>query len=192
MQRLKSIKADAFLLATTDDAINTFKPLADEAGFQSFSGSKEDVLGRFCNAYLTMQKRHEITPLPLREGLGEGAPDYIIRATGDNPFVIIDAANRIADEAIAQNADYACYQEIPYGSGVEIIKAEALLRANREATEPFEREHVCPYLYNHPELFKLYRPIAPAQWRHPEIRLTVDTEADYKRALELYSKESED
>jgi spore coat polysaccharide biosynthesis protein SpsF len=69
---------------------------------------------------------------------------------------------------------------------VESVNAEALLRAEREASSPFEREHVCPYLYNHPEVFRLHRPLAPIRWQGPKLRVTVDTPEDYKRAEQLY------
>jgi spore coat polysaccharide biosynthesis protein SpsF len=71
------------------------------------------------------------------------------------------------------------------------VAAEALLRAEREAVLPAEREHVCPYLYGHGELFLLHRPLAPSKWRRPEIRLTVDTAADYRYAQRLQTKLAE-
>jgi spore coat polysaccharide biosynthesis protein SpsF len=67
-----------------------------------------------------------------------------------------------------------------------VVKAQALLRAEAEASLEAEREHVCPYLYNHPELFRLHRPLAPFVWQHPEIRLTVDTPEDYAKAQRLH------
>jgi hypothetical protein len=40
---------------------------------------------------------------------------------------------------------------------------------------------VCPYLYHHPELFLLHRPLAPKIWQAPSLRITVDTPEDYER-----------
>jgi spore coat polysaccharide biosynthesis protein SpsF len=111
----------------------------------------------------------------------------VIRATGDNPFVFADAAAAINGEALAIAADYAGYSGIPPGAGVESVAAEALFQAETEATAPFEREHVCPYLYTHPELFRLHRPLAPLRWQ-TDMRLTVDTPEDYKRAQLLYAE----
>jgi spore coat polysaccharide biosynthesis protein SpsF len=62
-----------------------------------------------------------------------------------------------------------------------------LLQAADEAASPYEREHVCPYLYAHPEKFLLHRPLAPLHWQEPLVRLTVDTEDDYDRAKLLYA-----
>jgi spore coat polysaccharide biosynthesis protein SpsF len=110
----------------------------------------------------------------------------VIRATGDNPFVFADAASAINREARSLNADYAGYAGLPYGAGVESIAAEALLRAEREAAAQPEREHVCPYLYNHPARFRLHRPLAPLIWQAPDMRLTIDTQEDYDRAQDVY------
>ncbi|GAB1483890.1 hypothetical protein MASR2M78_27060 [Treponema sp.] len=132
-------------------------------------GSKEDVLSRYVKASRFIDA------------------DCIIRCTGDNPFVFTDALDSIVQEALLLQSDYASYSGLPYGVGVEVIKAQALYRADAEAQSPYEREHVCPYLYAHGELFLLHRPLAPLPLRSPALRLTVDTREDYERALTLYA-----
>jgi len=179
MEALNHVPSNLRVLACPEDSLSSFSPLAAEAGFQIISGPKEDVLERFCIAI----RRYSI--------------DRVIRATGDNPFVFADAAAAINAEGAALNADYAGYSGIPYGAGVESVCAAALLRASKEAATPYEREHVCPYLYNHPEIFRLHRPLAPLRWqdclfagsqtaKNGSIRVTVDTEEDFERATELY------
>ncbi|MDR2702285.1 MAG: NTP transferase domain-containing protein [Spirochaetaceae bacterium] len=188
MEALSFVPCDLHVLACPEDCEPSFRPLAERAGFELCTGSKEDVLARYC-AVITRY-----------------SPDRVIRATADNPFVFADAARQLAEEAAALNADYAGYAGLPLGAGVEAASAEALLRAEREAQKPEEREHVCPYLYGHPELFRLHRPLAPLKWRQsadkqtnlqqsaekqpavkqPPLRLTVDTPEDYRRAQELY------
>jgi spore coat polysaccharide biosynthesis protein SpsF len=170
MEALKNIHADIFVLACPEDSFETFKPLATEAEFEILAGSKNDVLKRYCDAIRIYK------------------PDRIIRATGDNPFVFTDAANLLYEEAGKLHADYAGYAFIPYGSGVEVVNAEALLKAESEADLPAEREHVCPYLYNHPELFSLHRPLPPLKWQHPDVKISVDTQEDYDRVLRLYDE----
>jgi spore coat polysaccharide biosynthesis protein SpsF len=133
------------------------------------------VLARFC--------------LALRRFFPDVPGLRLIRATADNPFVFADAASSLAEEAAALDADYAGYGGLPLGAGVEALSAEALFRAEREAASPAEREHVSPYLYGHPELFRLHRPLAPPRWqdrRDSPLRLTVDTPEDYERARKLY------
>jgi spore coat polysaccharide biosynthesis protein SpsF len=171
MEALARIPADLYILASPEDCAGDFTPLAEEAGFQFCPGPKEDVLGRYCLAI-------------RRFSLGR-----VIRATGDNPFVFPAAAAAINGEALALGADYAAYSGLPYGAGVESVAAGALLRAEREtASLPGgpEREHVCPYLYHHPELFLLHRPLARRGWRGPSLRITVDTREDYERCQVLW------
>jgi len=168
MEALNNVPANLKILACPEDSLADFAPLAAEAGFQIIAGPKEDVLERYCMAI----RRFSI--------------DRVIRATGDNPFVFTDAAAAINAEAMALNADYSGYSGLPHGAGVESVSAAALLRAGSEAASAFEREHVCPFLYAHGELFRLHRPLAPLRWQG-NFRLTVDTAEDYDRAAELYA-----
>jgi spore coat polysaccharide biosynthesis protein SpsF len=170
MEALNQVPADIRILACPEDSLSSFESLAQEANFQILAGPKEDVLERYCMAI----RKYSV--------------DRVIRATGDNPFVFADTAASLNDEAVSLKADYAGYTELPYGAGVESVAASALLRACEQAKLQPEREHVCPYLYNHPELFNIHRPPAPARWRYPDIRLTVDTQEDFDRAKELYAK----
>jgi spore coat polysaccharide biosynthesis protein SpsF len=168
MEALKRIPCDMRVLACPEDSLASFGPLAEAAGFELVSGPKEDVLSRYCNV------------------IRRFSPDWVIRATADNPLVFTDAAEAIHREALSLKADYAAYSGLPYGAGVEAVAAGALLRAEREASPGPEREHVCPYLYGHPEFFRLHRPLAPLAWQDPAIRITVDTGEDYERAKILY------
>jgi spore coat polysaccharide biosynthesis protein SpsF len=169
MSALKTIPCGVHILACPEDCVSLFAAHAERAGFEIYAGPKEDVLARYCGAARKFK------------------PDRIIRATGDNPFVFADAAVELNKEADALGADYAGYSGLPYGAGVESVCAEALLRAEREAVQPFEREHVCPYLYNHPEIFKLHRPLCPTQWQSPDMRVTIDTLEDYEKAAVLHN-----
>jgi len=169
MEALNRMPAELRVLACAEDSESAFAELAEEAGFTLFAGPKEDVLGRFCLCIRNFGIQH------------------LIRATGDNPFVFTDAVNTITTEALTLNADYAGYSGLPLGSGVEYVNVKALLRAGDEAASQYDREHVCPYLYTHPEKFLLHRPLAPQYWQFPDLRLTVDTQQDYEQAQVLYA-----
>jgi spore coat polysaccharide biosynthesis protein SpsF len=168
MEALNQVPSDARILACPESCLDLFGPLAERAGFGIFGGPEDDVLGRYCGAV-------------RRFGI-----DRVIRATGDNPFVFADAASALNAEAEALSADYAGYAGLPPGAGVESVKSDALFRAEKEAADAPAREHVCPYLYAHPELFALHRPLAPLNLRGPDMRLTVDTAEDLCRAELLY------
>lgn len=179
MRALSFIPCGTNILACPHDSVAAFSPLAEEAGFTVVAGPKEDVLARFCIA------------------LRQCGAEKIIRATGDNPFVFADAAAALHHEVLALQADagsrrdtidYAAYTGLPYGAGVELVSAEALLRAERETQDASHREHVCPYLYNNGERFRLHRPPAPLRWQGADLRITVDTAEDYQRAQILYER----
>jgi spore coat polysaccharide biosynthesis protein SpsF len=167
MTALKTVPAQIHVLACPRDSVDAFAPLAEAEGFYLYGGPKEDVLKRYCDVI----RRYKI--------------ERLIRATGDNPFVFADAAWTLHLETLKAGSAYGGYQDLPYGAGVEAVDAQALLRAEAQASLPGEREHVCPYLYTHPEIFPLYRPPAPAEFRFPHLRISVDTGEDYERALLL-------
>jgi spore coat polysaccharide biosynthesis protein SpsF len=167
MRRLRRIPADAYVLASDADGATELGSVAAARGFEVYAGPKDDVLARFAGA----ARAHDA--------------DIIIRATGDNPFTSFELGAMLAERFVAGRADYSGYLGMPTGMGVELVRASALYRAEREAVLSAEREHVCPYLYNHPELFSIDRPACPPAWRLPEGRLTVDTAEDYERARRI-------
>ena len=167
MEAFTAFPCEAKVLACPEEGAWLFEPLAEEAGFIIIPGPKDDVLERYCNV------------------IRKTGADRIIRATGDNPFVFADAAIALNDEAKNLGADYAGYSGLPYGAGVESISGEALLRAGKEAKNTTEREHVCPYLYAHPEIFLLHRPLSPLKWQGAGLRITVDTAEDHMKAEAL-------
>lgn len=173
LRRLGSLPVDGLVLATDEASAAALDPIAARNGFELLVGPAEDVLARYCLAV----RRYGI--------------DLVLRATGDNPLVSTELANlllerRASASAIARESDYAAFVGMPLGMGIEAISARALLRADKEAREASEREHVCPYLYNHPDIFAIDRGDAPEAYRMPGARLTVDTLSDYDRVLRAY------
>jgi spore coat polysaccharide biosynthesis protein SpsF len=168
MIRLSRVPAEARVLATDEKSARELAPAALRRGFELLVGPEEDVLARYCLAI----KRFKA--------------DLVIRATGDNPLVSYELASLLLERRASRPSDYAGFLGMPTGMGVELVAAQALLRAEAEAREQHEREHVCPYLYNHPELFSVDRPDAPAEYHLPGAGVTVDTAADYESILRLY------
>ena len=169
MESLKKIPADVHVLLTEEGSSAALLPLARTAGFEFFTGSKEDVLGRFCAAL-------EVFPV-----------DTILRATGDNPLVSWEMAARLLAEHSSLEADYSGYTGLPLGCGVEAVRAECLLTAQKESSSPYDHEHVTPYIYNNPNVFSLHRPLAPACFRS-RFSVSVDTQADFDRVARLFAE----
>jgi len=167
MIQLKKIKADCHVLLTDQNSSAVLKKEIDRYGFELFIGDENNVLNRFTSAARFYNA------------------DTVIRATGDNPFVFYEKAQRILDLHIENRADHSIFTGMPIGSGVEVVESEALYQAEKNTRSPYDIEHVTPYVYNHPELFRLYHIKSEEDAFYPEGRITIDTENDY-----LYMKKA--
>lgn len=115
------------------------------------------------------------------------APDLVLRQTADNPFPDPSVATAQVETLRAQGLDYVGIAGWPIGVAAEVCRMEALTAAMDEATAAADREHVTPYLYSHPERFRVGtvpRP-APVATGGDRWRYTVDTRADLELARAL-------
>ncbi len=115
------------------------------------------------------------------------APDLVIRQTADNPFPDPSIAASQVEALREQGLDYVGIAGWPIGIAAEVCRMESLSAAMDEATAAADREHVTPYLYSHPERFRIgtvprREPVAAGgdRWRY-----TVDTPADLELARAL-------
>lgn len=158
---------DHCVLATStlpaDDAIANY---CRDHSIPCVRGSEDDVLSRYLLAL-------ELFPA-----------DIVVRITGDcpltDPSMIDDLVETMKSDP--SDVDYLSNtqapRKIPHGLDVEVIRAAALRRAGREATAREEREHVTPYLYRHPELFRIRRADPPVDLSAH--RWTLDTPDDHQ------------
>lgn len=168
MEALSQVPVERYVLLTDEESRAGLSPLAEEAGFELFTGPKEDVLARYTMAVEHFQVVH------------------FIRATGDNPLVSVGCAESLLQTHVRSGADYSAYTGLPLGTGVECVRSEALLDAHARATERYDREHVCPYLYRHPEKYRIFRPQADEAFQAPDLRVTLDTREDYERLQDIF------
>jgi spore coat polysaccharide biosynthesis protein SpsF len=171
IEHAKAIKgARTVILATGSGEENLpLLKIASECGIESFTGSENDVLERY---YLASQNTD---------------CDYIIRVTGDNPLTDHKSASLALEYTYLHDADHCTTSGIPVGTGVEIIKKSALEKAYKNGREPHQREHVTPYIKEHPEIFKILQYRSAVENPHPKLRLTVDTAEDF-RLMEILFK----
>lgn len=166
MLSLRRLPCDHFVMLTAEGDEGELAPYAASCGFELFAGDRQDVLERFIQA----GRRY--------------APDTIIRATGDNPLVVWEAAQDVLEYIRKDRSlDYAAMKGLPYGGGVELFRREALEQAYASTGEPYDHEHVTPYIYNNPRRFRL------AYLNHkPEMshRITLDTQEDYLRLQRIF------
>jgi spore coat polysaccharide biosynthesis protein SpsF (cytidylyltransferase family) len=158
----KSRRADTVLVATsTDPSDDPLAAVLTQAGIDVYRGSLPDVLGRFVAA-----------------ARSRGAL-RVVRLTGDCPLIDADLIDGVIDRLIALQLDYASNIEPrrwPDGLDVEAMTMEALEAAASEASQPREREHVTPFLREHPERFRHGSLDAAFDTSH--LRWTVDHPGD--------------
>jgi len=171
IERLRRCRSfEALVVATSTEASDD--ALAAECrarGVNIVRGSVNDVLDRFITA------------------MGDFKPSAVVRLTGDCPLAdpdVIDAVFAFFKHGGYDYASNVAPPTYPDGLDVEIMTAACLLRAHAEAVLPSEREHVTPYIRNHPELFKIGNYAGPVDLSG--LRWTVDEPADFAFVSEVY------
>jgi spore coat polysaccharide biosynthesis protein SpsF len=132
-------------------------------------GSRDDVLSRFCLAARAAKA------------------DAIVRVTSDCPLLDSAVLCHLVEEFLNHQVDYCSNtmaRSYPRGLDAEVFTREALERADREANLAYEREHVTPYFYEHPESFRL-RSVAAGRDLSAH-RWTLDTPDDWRLIERVY------
>jgi glutamate-1-semialdehyde 2,1-aminomutase len=165
----KSKEIDQIVLATSTDQRNT--PLVEHVqrlGFTCVRGSESDVLDRYL--YAARQVQAEI----------------IVRITGDCPLIDVELVDQAVQRFKSANVDYLSNTSpatYPDGLDTEVFSIQALEQAGRESKDPFDHEHVTPYL-RRADLFKT------AALTHDQdlssLRWTVDEPADFEVVSKVF------
>jgi spore coat polysaccharide biosynthesis protein SpsF len=158
---------DVIVLTTRRKEDDAIVAECSRLGVSVFRGPGEDVLLRFYEASNRFQ------------------PEIIIRATADNPLIDIGSVDRVVAALRSHKWDICMEQGLPYGAATEALTAKILEKAHRIASEPRHREHVTLYLWEHPEQCNQSLLTPPDSVRHPEIRITIDTPADFQYVEQL-------
>ena len=112
-----------------------------------------------------------------------------MRITSDCPLIdgeIVDATIRIFHHERGDYASNVSQRTYPRGLDTEVFTAAALEQAWRNAHKPYEREHVTPYFYQHPELFRLVSQRGQTDYSH--YRWTLDTAEDLELLRNIYAR----
>ena len=116
--------------------------------------------------------------------------DAIVRITADCPLIdpgVIDevvAAFRTGQPGLDYASNVLPRRTFPRGLDTEVFTREALGICERVATDASSREHVTPFIYRHPERFRLHGIEADADYS--EHRWTVDTPEDFELIEKIY------
>src|SRR6185312_11334801 len=159
----------AIVVATSTDAGDD--ALADYAaglGVGVHRGPLDDVQARFLGAIEAA-----------------GSPATFVRLTADCPLADWRLVDRCIEAHAAARADYthnSAGWTFPKGLDVEVCET-AVLRRAADAADAYGREHVTPYIYGHPELFRIERVTRDPPLRY---RWTVDTPEDFAFVTRVY------
>lgn len=175
IERLRrSARIDKLMVATSADASDDdLAAYCQGLGVEVFRGSLDDVLGRFCAA---LSRNLEATA--------------VVRLTADCPLADPELIDKVIAHHHEAGADYTSNtlgtRTYPHGLDTEVVRPECLYDANDRANDPYEREHVTPFIYRHPERFRLagvarHQSLAKLRW-------TVDVAEDLAFVRDVYAR----
>lgn len=137
---------DDIVVATSDHQSDD--PIANFCSDRRFAvhrGPLDDVLERF------------------RQAAEAVAAEVVVRVTGDCPLIDPALVDGLVRFAKGHNLHYAGLGgEFPHGLDCEVFSQAALDDAASAATNPYDREHVTPFMKTHPDKFITlpYQPIS--------------------------------
>ena len=143
---------------------------ANELGIECFRGDSTNVLDRFYRC----AKKYSLST--------------IVRITADNPFNDPNVVDSVIKKFKSNNFDYITNSKprtFPQGISVEVLSFKALEIAWINAKLPSEKEHVTPYIFNHPQDFKTFNFSFENNLSH--LRWTVDRKNDYELSKKIAS-----
>ena len=166
---------EGVVVATSEDASDD--PLAEalDGRLPVVRGALDDVLGRYALA------------------LSEHPCDAVVRITGDCPLIDPDVVDLVVGRWRSGEAAYAANviepRTWPKGMDTEVVSAHALRSAAEEARDPYDREHVTPFVRSRPDRFPqeavaLDPPAA-------DVRLVLDTPEDLEALRRLIARAPE-
>lgn len=137
-----------------------------------FRGPLDDVMGRYVEATADL-------------------PDdaRVVRLTADNVFPDADFVDDLVSFFDASDSDHVGTTSpddgLPYGLSGEVFSVAALRRAQKNAGDGYDREHVTPWIKRNltSRLFDVHR--LAIDLGH--LRCTVDTNRDYQRLCRLFA-----
>jgi spore coat polysaccharide biosynthesis protein SpsF len=159
---IKSISRIVLAIPITREN-DIFEKIANDFNCNCFRGSEEDVLSRYYEAAKTFKA------------------EIIVRLTSDCPLIDPKITEMAIENHLHSQVDYTAVGfegGFPRGLDTEIFNFDVIEKTYNEAHLIYEREHVTPYIYHHPHLFKLRFLEATGKLRRPDLRLTVDERED--------------
>jgi glutamate-1-semialdehyde 2,1-aminomutase len=168
----KARNLDLIVVATTNGpADDGVLQLCEHMSIPCYRGDENDVLDRYYRA----SKQFDA--------------DVIVRLTADCPLLDPSLIDKVIDDYRSGNFDYVSntiQPTYPDGLDIEVFSRHALERAWHEAKLKSEREHVTPYIWKQPALFKIQN-VSHSQ-NLSYLRWTVDEPQDLDFVRRIYQR----
>lgn len=173
IERLRrSATLSRLIVATSDDASDDgLASFLQSIDIEVYRGPLADVLGRYVGAIEAL-----------------GVSGQVVRLTADCPLAdagVIDDCVRLQTSLGVDYCSNGRNRTYPRGLDVEAFDAQGLLIAGREASDPYDREHVTPFLYRNPERFTQGELVQARD--ESALRWTVDTAEDFAFVERVYA-----
>jgi spore coat polysaccharide biosynthesis protein SpsF len=161
----------------------------DEVVVATSSDASDDVLAQWCRARGVPVFRgslHDVLDRYYQCAI-ENKATAVVRITADCPALDPTLVDEVVRGFHAGGYDLYCLGgEFPDGLDCQVFSLSALERACREAALSSEREHVGPYIGNHPEFFHLgsldrFKGLAHHRWTLDEPRDLAFLESVFQR-----------
>ncbi|MCB0726568.1 MAG: glycosyltransferase family protein [Ignavibacteriae bacterium] len=170
------VKKQIVIATTTEKEDDVIADLCRENKINFFRGHPLDLLDRHYKAAL------------------EYKADVVVKIPSDCPLICPDVIDNVLDYYIENKSKFDFVSNLhpathPDGNDVEVIPVEILKAAWEEAKQDFEREHTTPFIWDHPERFR----IGNVEWEtgldfSKSHRFTIDHKEDYDFIKRIYEE----
>jgi spore coat polysaccharide biosynthesis protein SpsF len=169
--RVSELIDDLIVATTTLAKDDSIVEECQHCGVPSYRGDETDVLDRY-----------------FRAAESERA-DVVVRITSDCPLIDPEVTDKTIRAFLREQPAYASntlVRSYPRGLDTEVISRSALTRAWQDARQAYEREHVTPYIIEHPAQFQLLS--VTADQDYSAHRWTVDTPEDLAFVRAIFAR----
>jgi spore coat polysaccharide biosynthesis protein SpsF len=168
----------------------------DEVVVATSSDASDDVLAHWCRTRNVPVFRGSLQDVLDRyyQCAKDNRATAVVRITADCPALDPTLVDEVVRGFHAGGYDLYCLGgEFPDGLDCQVFSLSALERAWREAALSSEREHVGPYIVNHPEFFHLgsldrFKGLAHHRWTLDEPRDLAFLESVFQRLQGSHSQ----
>ena len=172
VQQFRGI-SEIIIATSTEVQDDVVVRMARHLGVGFYRGSHQDVLRRYTEAAREIQA------------------DAIVRCTSDCPLLDPEVSSLVIKQFLESHVDYlsnTLERRFPKGLDTEIFSMQALEKANHDAQELDEREHVTLHMYRNLDKFLCKQLVMEGVLDRSHIRWTLDTLEDYCFLSSIFQK----